>query len=57
MGRIKKERTGEMHHTNLCQTVRKEQFGGVATIAEKQDDLNKNLKAILGSRDYGYYAF
>ena len=26
VGRIKKERTGEMHHTNLYQTVRKEQF-------------------------------
>ena len=44
VGRIKKERTGEMHHTNLYQTVRKEQFGGVATIAEKQDDLNTTLK-------------
>ena len=44
VGRVKKERTGEMLRTNLCQTVHKEQFRGVATIAEQQDDFNTTLK-------------
>ena len=44
VGRINSDKTGEMHHTNLCQTVSKQQFGGVSTIAEQQDDLNTTLK-------------
>ena len=44
MGRINSDKTGEIHHTNLCQTVSKKQFGGFSTIAEQQDDLNKTLK-------------
>ena len=34
------KKIGEMHHTNICQTVCKEQFAGVATNAKQEDDLN-----------------
>ena len=33
-----------MHHAHLCQTVRYDQFGGVVTTEEQQDDLNTTLK-------------
>ena len=45
MVRINKgKKIGEMHHTNICQTFRKEQFGEVATNAEQQHDLNTTFK-------------